>query len=468
MTTDPRPARSRRVDILVALGIVLPSVVALAVGVIGEEDDPLAPAHPPRTAPLTAATVVCPAALDDGGPVRVTRAPDVAGGELTVLTAPRDGASLADAGAVRVPAESSVVVPRSEQATALAGTGEAAPGIVAGRTGGLALPECRTPSYDEWLVGLGASARYSSTIELVNPDEGDAVVDIELFGAAGPVEAPALRGIQVPARGVRRIDLSQEAPQRSVTAGHLVVTRGRVTAAVRTTRDPLGRSRVATEFLPAQAAPVTENLVLGLTERVGGAVLMLANPGESEARARIRLVTEDAVFAPAGAEDVAVAPQSLATVDLAAILRESAEGAEGIVGVLVESTAPVAASVRGLVRGDLVLLAPAPGLRGPTAAVLPAGPKTLLLGGAVRTGVVHVRSYDARGRDLGEERVEVGADRSARLDLPAAAVAITVEARNTPVSGAVVVPVAGRSPGLATLRLRPAEVQARIPDVRPQ
>ncbi len=475
MTDTSRPGRrasvtpQRRVDLLVALAVVAPAVVAISVGLVGGESNPTAGPQAPTTAALTSSTVVCPAGLSGAdGSVRVARAPDVAGGELAVASAPvtRGDATTSPGDAVAVEQGRSIVVPRSDGATVLDGKGAAAPGIAAGRDGRLALPECRAPGYDEWLVGVGASARSATTVELVNPDDGDAVVDLVLHGDAGPVDEPALRGLEVPPHGVRRIDLATLAPREKATAAHLTVVRGRVTATARTTYDPLGRGRVTTDFLPADADPATDGLILGVPAKPVRPTLHLANPGDDEVRVTPRFVTEDAAFTPSGAPEITVAPQSIRSVDLSSLLKGAA--AQGVVGIQVEATAPVASSFEALVQDDLVLLAPTPEVREPTAVVVPTGAKTLVLGGALRTGVVHVASYDPAGKELADERVEIGPDRAASVKLPSGAVAVTVEARNTRIRGVVALPTAGRTPGLATLRLRPAELQAQIPSVRPE
>lgn len=486
MTESPNPApgagrRSvvtpeRRVDIIVALAIVLPAVVALCVTLIGQESDPVAGIRPPATSTLTAATVVCPAGINAAsGPVRAVRAPGVAGGKVSVRTgaAPVDAegngsaqGETTEGAELAVGAGGGVVVPASGGATVLDARGEAAPGLVAGRGDRLAVPECRAPSYDEWLVGLNASARYATTLELVNPDDGDAVVDLELIGGSGPIDEPGLRGVQVPGHSVKRLELAKVAPLSALTAAHLTVTRGRVTATVRNTWDPLGRGRVTTDFLPANAEPATTNLILGIPDRRASPTLFLANPGDDEVRVTTRLVTPEAVFTPTGAEEITVAPHSIKTVALSGIL--SGDAAKGVVGIELESTGPVVPSVRLLTKTDLVLLAPVPLLRDPAAAVLPVGAKTLLLGGATRTGVVHVKSYDAAGKLLADQPVEVAPDRAASLALPPTAVAITVEARNTSIGAIVSIPATGRQPGLATIRVRAAELRSRIPVVVPQ
>ena len=343
-------SRRRRLDVLVLLAILLPAVVTLTLGAIGDEQNPVAGPRPPSTSELTSATVVCPGGVRPASATRVGRTPGVAGGELTVRVAPPDGAEAVAGAPVTAEAGGTAVVPDSAGPVVLDATGAAAPGVTAGRDDPLAVPECRSPAYDEWLVGLGATARYATTLELVNPDDGEAVVDVALLGADGPVEEPALRGIQVPAHGVQRIDLAASAPRRELTAAHVTVTRGRVTLTARTTRDQLGRGRVTTDFLPTQAAPDTENLILGVPEGARGATLMVANPGSSEVRAQVRLVTAEATFTPTDAPAIAVGPHALQEVDLGPLL--SGDNGAGVVGVVVESADPVVASVRaGLASG---------------------------------------------------------------------------------------------------------------------
>ncbi|MBS4751561.1 hypothetical protein KG112_01905 [Nocardioides sp. zg-ZUI104] len=463
--------RGRRVDLLVALGVVLPAVTAIALVVIGEEERTAPAGSPPTDAALTSLSLVCPSPVATrGAGVRAARAPEVPGGTVQVRLADPAGpaqarARLESAGDLDVPARGSVAVPDASGAVALSADGEAAPGLVAGRTErAAAVPECRAPSYDEWFVGLGASARYASTLELVNPDPGDAVVDVVLHGPDGILEEPGLRGVQVPGHSVRRLDLSRIAPRTALTAAHVTSVRGRVVTSAPTTRDPLGGGVVSTDFLPAVAAPSTDSLILGLPQRPGSAMLVVANPGADEARVTPRLVTAEATFAPVGAPEITVPPRSAVQVRLDELLRDDA--AEGAVGLRLTSTTATVASLRLTVGSDLALLAPVPQLREPTTTVVPRGAKTLQLAGATRAGVVRVRSYGADGAELADKSVDVRTDTAATLRLPSAAVSVQVEPRDTPISGVVSLP--GQAPtSLATVRLRPAELRARIPVVAP-
>lgn len=373
---------------------------------------------------------------------------------------------LADAAKASVEAGRSVKVGNESGAVLLQANGSAAPGLIAGRGEPLAVPECRSPSYDEWLVGLGASARHATSIELINPDGGDAVVDLELYNQRGEVTAPALRGITVPGHSVRRIDLAQVVPQRAALAAHFTVSRGRVVAAARSTWDPLGNGRVSTDFLPADAEPDTGGLILGIPAGADDVQLAVANPGADEVRVTPQLVTPQSVFTPTDSRDVAVPPHSLRMIPLKALL--SSDAAKGALGIRVRATGPVAASVRMLVKGDLALLAPAVELTEQTAAVLPAGPKELLLSASAKAGTVQVRAFDAAGKKVGEKGVEVAEGGAARLKLPPKAVSIVLTPRDLSVRGVVMIPAAGRQPGLATLRIRPVEMRARVPSVTPR
>lgn len=462
-------ARKRRIDAVVALAIVLPASVAIGLGLVQDDGLPPLPTSPPTRAQLTSAVVVCPSAVSEGE-VSLTRVPQVTGGEVSVRTAPApDGDLVADLPPgedLDVVADRLTPVPDGAGAVTVTGSGAAAPGIVAGRGETIAPGECRGPSYDEWFVGLGAASADRSTLELVNPEAGPAVVEVSLFGPRGQINAPDdLRSITVPGQSVQSVELSTAIPKRVDFSAHLTVTRGRVTAAVRQTHDPLGRGRVTTDFLLPQAQPDTDNLLLGLAPD-GTRQLFVHNPGDDELRATVQVVSGDAAFTPEGAEELVVRPEQTKRYVLSDVL--PAEATQDSYGLLVRTTRPAAVSVRSLVDDDLALFSPLPSVQEPAVAVLPEGAKRLLLGGAERVGVVQVRATDADGEVLAEERVEVTAGGVAEVELPDEAVAVSVESRATPISGTVLVSGAGSAPGLGVIRLRDAAVYADVPVVAPE
>ncbi|MEQ6902878.1 DUF5719 family protein [Nocardioides sp. YIM 152588] len=455
-----------RLDVLVVLAVVLPLVVLASVAVIGEEQDHVPSAAAPEGAPLADATVICPASVSpgEGADVVAMRVPEVDGGEVTVRTG---SARLRRPRTVDVPGPEPVALPRTDGLVALDATGDAASGLVAGRREALVSEPCRAPAYDEWFLGLGGSARNGSTLTLVNPDDSAAVVDVNLIGPRGPIDEDAGRGITIEGGRSVRVDLASVAPRRADVAAHLSVSRGRVSMTVEHRYDPLGSGEATVDTLPAQSRAASRNLLLGVAPAGSQRSLYLANPGDDEVRATVRVMNADAVFTPSDTEDVVVPPRTQVRVPLAGIV--DAQAAEGMLGLVVEASGPVLSTVRGLDRGDLVAVGAAEVLRAPAAVVVPQGKARLVVGGARRAGVVRVRAYDAAGKVLLKNgRVEIGADRGASLALPAGTAGITVEASATPVAAAVVVDSDGGTPGSAVVPVRPADVTADVPVVRPR
>jgi hypothetical protein len=131
-------------------------------------------------------------------------------------------------------------------------------------------------------------------------------------------------------------------------------------------------------------------------------------------------------------------------------------------GLLVESSAPVTATARLFLDGDLNHLGPAEPVD-ETSLVVPPGEKRLVLGGATRAGAVRAVARDASGEVVSDERVEVAPDRGAALDLPEDAVLLTLTINGTTIGGSVV----ASGDGSAVLRLRALERSGLIADVRP-
>ena len=234
-----------------------------------------------------------------------------------------------------------------------------APGLVAGRSGAtpFTATDCRPPTAEQWFTGLGSGATHSSVIELVNPNAGRAVGDVVLWSQAGPLTVPELLGISVPGGDGVKIDLAAVVPRRGELMAQVTTSRGRLAVDVADSVDELGTGLVASDWISPQPAPATRNLLLGVARGTGDRILVLGNPGDDEVRVTVRIVTPRAVFAPAGLEPVTVAPGSTKPVTLTTLLDEAAE--QGAIGLLVESTGPVAASLRQLAGDDLSEVAPA-------------------------------------------------------------------------------------------------------------
>ena len=189
---------------------------------------------------------------------------------------------------------------------------------------------------------------------------------------------------------------------------------------------------------------------------------MVANPGEDAARVKVRLVTEQSVFAPARLEEVQVRAGSVVRLSISRLL--ASDVAEGVVGLRVESSEPVVSAFRGRRGGDLLTLSPGERVTGPTLLAVPAGGKRLVLGGATSLGTATVVSLDEKGRELAREAVEVQPDRAVVVPLPERSGTVRVEPDRTSLVGSVL--LQGEA-GAAVLGLRELVREGRVPAVLP-
>jgi hypothetical protein len=82
----------------------------------------------------------------------------------------------------------------------------------AGGLVGLVASDCAPPSAGFWLVGGSTEVGRTTLVNLLNPTEVAAVVDLTLLGEAGPVTPPGASGISVPAGQQVVVPLSGLAP----------------------------------------------------------------------------------------------------------------------------------------------------------------------------------------------------------------------------------------------------------------
>lgn len=445
----------RRLDVTTVLAVLLPLLTVAALLLV-RPDVPTEGPRPPEQTPLTRAVAICPS----GDPeAYVTSASDV-GGPIDFRLGDREGSDDIEPGRITaLSGGDGPLVVRAE--------GEVAPGLLAGRFASpVAAAECRAPASDQWFTGVGSGARHTSVLELVNPDAGPAVIDATLYGVSGIVDAPDLRGVAVPGRGVVRLDLGKVIPRRDELALHVTTSRGRVSASIRDRYAELGTGGASTDWLGAQPEPATSNLLLGLAPGSGLRTLTLLNPGDSETRARVRLVSPESVFTPSGLDEVVLAPQSVTRVSLSDLLGTSA--ADGTLGLLVDAPQPITASVRSYVDRDLSHAVSGLPVDEATTVLAPVGDKRLLLAGASRSGSVSVTALAADGSVLAEERTEVLPGRGYALDLPRRTALVTVTPRQVSVVASLLVSEAeGPGRGATVVRLRPQVTSGLVASVGP-
>ncbi|MCW2796369.1 DUF5719 family protein [Nocardioides sp.] len=450
-----RTAQGRRfaVNLTTVLAVVVPLLTVGALALVHTEQ-PTPTRHGPVKTALTSSVLVCPTAREGGRTVYATTAQKKASGRVSI-----DAGATPDRVSLR-PGKVSTYE-SGPGAALIRGAGDLAPGLVAARftTKPVAAGECSAPVPDQWFTGIGTGARHRSVLELTNPDKGRAIVDVTMYGRLGVVDVPQLRGLSVSGLDTVQVDLAKVIPRRDELAIHVTSTRGRVGASVLDTFDVLGAGGSAADQLLPQTAPSTSNVLMGVPTGAGRQTLALVNSGADEVRAKIRLVTSESVFAPQGFKEVRLAPESVKQVPITAVLAD----AKGVLGVVVDSSGPVAATLRSFVGGDLSHAVAGAPVSSATTLVVPEGEKSLVLSGARRVGVVTVVARSLNGKLLGSTRTEVNPGRGVLVKVPKGAVLLTVTPERTPIIGAVLV----QGQGATVVPLRQLVRSGLIPDIRP-
>ena len=449
------PSAGGRPSPLTLLALLIPLLTVAALSLVRPAATPVT-THPPTEVDLDRATAVCPARLPGADDI-VLGNTTLASGDLAVRVDGEDTTETLTSGVGALDERGEVVVSAED---------DLAPGLVVTRAGSGSATVCSEPAPEQWFTGVGAAAEHASTLTLINPDRGPAVADVTVYDGSGVVDVPALRGLRVPGGRSATFALADVVPSRDALALGVSVSRGRLGASVVDVIDPVGRPRPVREWLPAQAEPSESSYVVGVGTAPAGSVagrfLTVANPGDSEVRVELRLVGLDSEFAPAGVEELRLAPESVQEVDLGRVLRGRV--AEDVQGVLLDATAPVTATLRTHVSDDLALAVAGPGVDSEAGVALPAGAKRIVVAGATAPGVVVLQAWDADGEEVvSERRVEVEPATATRIRLPDDAVMALVRLGRT--SAVVSVEVVDR--GLSVLPLRQLVTTGLLPDVRP-
>lgn len=213
----------------------------------------------------------------------------------------------------------------------------------AGPERGIALARCGTPGTSTWLTGLvsqpddPAGGRRSEVL-LINPDAGQAEVDLVIYGPSGIQVASGARGIAVPARSVRAVALETLFTRAEPVGVEVRTNRGRVAALARQ-HLAAGAQPSGTDWQVAAAPPATRQIVPGVPGGPGARLLVLSNPGNRRTTASIEVLGPGGTFAPVDASTLDVNAQSTASVSLA-------QGLDGeAAAVRITSDQPLVASV---------------------------------------------------------------------------------------------------------------------------
>ncbi|MDJ0341255.1 DUF5719 family protein [Streptomyces sp. H10-C2] len=234
---------------------------------------------------------------------------------------------------------------------ALVGTAEGglAPGwsvqqttvISAGAGRGVLGTSCVAPDSEFWFPAASTAADRQDFLHLVNPDDMDAVVDIELFGKDGALKATTGDGVSVPSQGSTSILLStliaEKAPDLTV---HVTVRSGRVGAAVQA-----ADSRLGVDWLPAAADPAGGLVFPGIPSDATSVQLVAYATSQEDADLTVRLASPAGSITPAGHETLHVKSGMTTAVDLGDLTKGEA-GSLLLAPTDAHSPAPIVAALR--------------------------------------------------------------------------------------------------------------------------
>ncbi|MDV9178028.1 DUF5719 family protein [Streptomyces sp. W16] len=215
--------------------------------------------------------------------------------------------------------------------------------VAAGNGRGLQGVNCTAPDTEFWFPGASTSADRTDYVNLTNPDDSAAVVDIDLYGKDGDLKSTVGEGITVEPHADEPILLSTLTDdQEADLTVHVVVRSGRVGAAVQALDAKLGG-----DWLAASTDPAGSLVMPGIPKDATSVRLIAFTPGDSDADLKVRLSSPTGMITPAGHETVHVKAGMTTAVDLGDVTR----GDPGsLVLTQTDQSVPVVAALK-VVRG---------------------------------------------------------------------------------------------------------------------
>ncbi|MFF7248190.1 DUF5719 family protein [Embleya sp. NPDC008237] len=230
--------------------------------------------------------------------------------------------------------------------------------VPSGAGRGLAGVACEAPTTDRWFVGTSTAENRDAYLYLSNSKDTPAVVDVELFGPNGPIDAEAGRGLTLAPGATLPLMLRTLNPSAVFpgVAVHVIARTGRVGAAIRDQEGAVG-----TDWLPSAGAPGRNLVIAGLPAiagEAGNVQLMLLSPSGESTDVQVSVAGKVNTFRPVEHESTEVKGNKLTVVDLgpvtrgdAGALRLTAGRADIIAGVRVVQGSGADAEVAFLAAG---------------------------------------------------------------------------------------------------------------------
>lgn len=284
---------------------------------------------------------------------------------------------------------------------------------------GFTVATCAEPSGSTWLVGGAMTIGRSTILLLANPTDVPSRVTLEIFGEDGPVSAPGMTGIDVPAGGQRVVSLAGFAPGVASPVVHVTARGGRVVADLQQSI-VRGLDAVGVETIGAGADPGQSLVIPGvrIADTVGTnratalpdwqdvvAAVRVAVPGDEPGVVSVRVVpAADAAAGVVGSTfQLDVDAGTVTEIPLDTGGEGSADGEDGeihglqdgVYTVYIDSDVPVVAGVRASTAvdsgadytpdselvapaSDLAWFSAAPALDDAAFFVVPSGPAPVL------------------------------------------------------------------------------------------
>ncbi|MCZ4498668.1 MAG: hypothetical protein JWQ74_1221 [Marmoricola sp.] len=321
----------------------------------------------------------------------------------------------------------------------------------------LAWLPCPEPQALWWFVGAGAAVNRDSVLTVTNTRTGAAVIDVDVYGDQGPVEAPGLHGITVAAGATRTFDLAEQAPALGNLAVRVMAKRGLVVAssAERYPLATVGADRF--EWLPPQPEPTKVVTLAGLPARPSSSALLVVNPGQVDAVATIKVVGATGTFVPTGVLPLRIPPGAVRMLPISSLF----DGKPMALRVI--SQQPVTATVRSVAARDIAFGTGVQTIRGTTSFAIPDGSGRLVLSSLKVAAPVRFVAYDAQGRVLDRRTVAVPQQSSVAVRLTKAMSYVQLTGDQPAVVAGFAVQGAS---GVASAGVSPAIQSVLLPQVR--
>ena len=159
---------------------------------------------------------------------------------------------------------------------------------------GLAAATCQTPSNDFWLAGASTTVGRTAVLTLANSTKSPATVSLELFGAAGPIQAPGGKALVLAPGASHAVVLSGLAPDQGQLTVHVRSTGGAVTGFIQ--QSVLrGLTPGGVDFLQPSEGPAAGTVIAGVrVQDPAAAAKVAAQAGYEDATTALQVTVPGA------------------------------------------------------------------------------------------------------------------------------------------------------------------------------